>query len=118
MRVLLLHLDGTVPNIALMRLAAHHRDRGDTVELRRADNPRLIGPRLGDPAWDRVYGSLIFERTRPHAELARGLPERAACSSHIGCTLTYTFVRGGQAVGARPRARGGDAARPEPAGDP
>lgn len=69
MNVLLLHLDGKVPNLALMRLAAHHRDQGDTVELRRCDNPRMIGARLGDPDWHRVYGSLIFERTRPHADL-------------------------------------------------
>lgn len=71
MRVLLLHLDGKLPNIALMRLAAHHRERGDDVELRRADNPASIHPRLGDPVWDRVYGSLIFERTKPHAELVK-----------------------------------------------
>jgi len=63
--VLLLHLDGKVPNIALMRLAAHHRDLGHHVELRRCDNPRTIAPRLGDPEWERVYGSMIFERTRP-----------------------------------------------------
>jgi hypothetical protein len=69
--ILLLHLDGRLPNIALMRLAAHHRAQGDHVELRRCDNPRLIGARLGDPEWDRVYGSLIFERTRPHTELVR-----------------------------------------------
>jgi hypothetical protein len=69
MNVLLLHLDGKLPNIALMRLAAHHRAQGDSVQLRRCDNPKLIGPRFGDPEWDRVYGSLIFERTRPHGEL-------------------------------------------------
>jgi hypothetical protein len=67
-RVLLLHLDGKVPNIALMRIAAHHRERGDEVTLRRADNPRLLEPRLDDPAWEHVYGSLIFERTRPAGE--------------------------------------------------
>jgi hypothetical protein len=71
MTVLLLHLDGKVPNIALMRLAAHHRARGDYVELRRCDNPRLIAPRLSDPPWDQVYGSMIFERTKPSAELVR-----------------------------------------------
>ena len=71
MMVLLLHLDGKLPNLALMRLAAHHRAQGDHVELRRVDNPTRIGPRFGDPEWDRVYGSLIFERTRPHAELVR-----------------------------------------------
>ncbi|HJR01790.1 MAG TPA: hypothetical protein VKA83_09170 [Methylomirabilota bacterium] len=74
MRVLLLHLDGKLPNLALMRLSAWHKGRGDVVEFRRADNPRLVAPQLGDPAaWDRVYGSLIFERTRPAAELVRRL---------------------------------------------
>src|SRR5574337_2224687 len=67
-----------------MRLAAHHRAAGDEVELRRADNKgslkralqagfAKIEPRLGDRPWDRVYGSLIFERTRPLAERARQL---------------------------------------------
>ena len=32
--VLVWHLDGRLPNLALMRLAAHHRALGDTVELR------------------------------------------------------------------------------------
>ena len=36
MNVLLLHLDGAYPNVALMRLAAHHRDLADNVVLRRA----------------------------------------------------------------------------------
>ena len=71
MRVLLLHLDGRLPNLALARLAAWHRQQGDHVTLRRADNPRLIGRRLDDPDYDRVYGSLIFERTRPNAELVQ-----------------------------------------------
>ena len=75
MRVLLLHLDGKIPNIALMRLAWHHRMSGDEVVLRRADNPRLLEKRLKNDlaswnldSWDRVYGSLIFERTKPMAE--------------------------------------------------
>lgn len=45
MRVLLWHLDGKLPNLALMRLAAHHRERGDTVELRRVSN--------GEIPWER-----------------------------------------------------------------
>lgn len=56
-----------------MRLAAYHRDRLDTVILRRADNPRLLEPNLGDPAWGRVYASAIFERTRPACERVRFL---------------------------------------------
>jgi hypothetical protein len=51
-----------------MRLAAWRRGLGDTVEVRRADNPRFIEPRLDDPAWDQVYASAIFLRTRAAAE--------------------------------------------------
>jgi hypothetical protein len=70
-RVLLLQLDGKIPNLALMRLAAHHRALGHEVILRHTANVRSLQPRLGDPDWDAVYGSLIFERTRPVAEAAR-----------------------------------------------
>lgn len=68
MRVLLLQLDGKIPNVALMRIAAHHAALGDAVTLRRAGNERAAQPELEDPEWDRVYGSLIFERTRPYAD--------------------------------------------------
>lgn len=68
MAVLLLHLDGKLPNIALMRVAAHHRALGDQVVLRRAGNLAAVEPRFDDPEWSAVYGSLIFERTRPLAE--------------------------------------------------
>lgn len=66
-RVLLLHLDGKVPNIALMRLAAHHKAIGDEVTLRRAPTVAAVEPELGD-RFDRVYASAIFTRTRPVAE--------------------------------------------------
>jgi hypothetical protein len=71
MNVLLLHLDGKLPNLALMRLAAHYRALGDQVELREVDTVADLQPRLGDPVWDRVYGSLIFEWTRPLATAAQ-----------------------------------------------
>lgn len=75
-RILLWHLDGWLPNLALMRIAAHHRALGAVVELRRVSNGssldakawREIEPRFGDPAWDRVYASAIFERSRPLVE--------------------------------------------------
>jgi hypothetical protein len=70
MNVLLLQLDGKLPNLALMRLAAHHRERGDAVMLRRAGNSRSVQPQFNDPAWDLVYGSLIFQSTRALAEEA------------------------------------------------
>jgi hypothetical protein len=58
MRVLLLQLDGKLPNVALMRIAAHHR--GDEVVLRRGGERELW-----DQEWDRVYASAIFQKTRP-----------------------------------------------------
>jgi hypothetical protein len=67
MNVLLLQLDGKLPNLALMRLAAHYRQRGARVVLRRAGNCRTVAPQFDEPAWDHVYGSLIFESTRPVA---------------------------------------------------
>jgi len=73
MNVLLLDMDSKIPNLALMKLAAHHREVGDQVELRHAKNAGSLQPRFGDPAWDRVYGSLIFERTKPLAEHAQKL---------------------------------------------
>ena len=64
MNVLLIQLDGKLPNLALMRIAAHHRDRGDGVEFRHgADFGGLF-----DGHFDRVYASAIFERSRPLAD--------------------------------------------------
>jgi hypothetical protein len=70
--VLLLQLDGTIPNIALMRLAAHHRARGDEVELRKPGKGERRATKLVERGLfdhhDRVYASLIFDKTRPLAE--------------------------------------------------
>lgn len=67
MNVLLVQVDGKLPNIALMRIAAHHRDRGDTVRLIRGVNvPKLF------EKWDLVYASAIFERSRPALQILYG----------------------------------------------
>lgn len=63
-RVLLLHLDGSIPNLALMRLAGHHLQRGDRVELRYVKCPEQVERRIGD-AFDTVYASAIFDKTGP-----------------------------------------------------
>ncbi len=65
MKVLLLQVDGKIPNIALMRIAAHHRQLGDAVELRRGHTRFLYD------APDIVYASAIFERSRPLVERLR-----------------------------------------------
>jgi len=61
--VLLIQIDGKLPNLALMRVAAHHRERGDNVEIR-------LGADFGglfELPFDRVYASTIFDRSRPMA---------------------------------------------------
>jgi hypothetical protein len=94
MRVLLLHLDGRIPNLALMRIAAHHRDLGHEVELRRVDNPRLLEPRFGDPEWGAVYGSAIFERTKASCERVMNLYPSAILGG-TGWDMTRTLSDAG-----------------------
>ncbi len=64
MRVLLFQLDGKVPNIALMRISAHHKALGDEVEFRWTGSPDR---ELWDAA-ERVYASAIFTKTTPAVE--------------------------------------------------
>lgn len=66
MDIRITQLDGKLPNLALMRLAAFHKARGDTVHFHRS-------PRLGlmEPTYGAVYGSAIFETTRPHVEILK-----------------------------------------------
>jgi hypothetical protein len=71
--VLLLHFDGKMQSLPLMKLAAMHHAAGDRVVLRHAGNLRAIEPELSDPSWDRVYGSLIFEASKPLARRAQVL---------------------------------------------
>lgn len=54
--VRLTQIDGKLPNLALMRLSAHHRARGDDVQFSRSPYRGLL-----EPAYDRVYGSAIFD---------------------------------------------------------
>lgn len=68
MKAWLFQLDGKLPNLALMRIAAHHRRLGDEVELRQARHAERITPGLFEGRPDKVYASLIFDRTRPLAQ--------------------------------------------------
>lgn len=88
MRVLLLQLDGSIPNLALMRIAGHHQSLGDDVELRHSPTVGSVERMLGD-AFDRVYASLIFERTRPVAErLQRVYPDAVIGGTGWNLALT------------------------------
>lgn len=92
-QILLLQLDGKLPNLALMRIARWHRDRGDRVVLRRAVNHCAIQPQLGDH-FKRVYASAIFERTRPLvSEVHHTYPQ--AVIGGTGVSLTTTLSAAG-----------------------
>lgn len=63
MRVLLVQADGKLPNLALMKLSAHHKARGDTVGF------HISKPR-------RVYVSCIFSKSVAQARgVARFYPD-------------------------------------------
>ena len=44
MQVRLTHIDGKLPNLALMKLAHWHRAQGDEVTLARTPSPTMFEP--------------------------------------------------------------------------
>jgi hypothetical protein len=65
-RILLCQIDGSIPNLALMRISAHHKTLGDDVELRHGAGFRR---HLWGSQPDRVYASAIFLKSRPTVKL-------------------------------------------------
>ena len=61
-RIGLIHIDGTIPNLVLMKLSAYHKQKGDEVELLKPDiktgNERIFHN------YDKVYISSIFEENK------------------------------------------------------
>ena len=81
MHVRLTHIDGKLPNLALMRLAHYHRSRGDTIYF-----TKDIDLSLFEQEYDRIYGSSIFTMSRDRVERFRKLYPRA----FVGGTGTDT----------------------------
>lgn len=65
MNVLLIDIDGKLPNLALMKLSTWHKALGDTVYLNTCDRP------------DKVYISVLFTWSRSKAEKIMQLYPRA-----------------------------------------
>jgi len=55
MKIRLTHLDGKIPNLALMKLSHWHKERGDEVYFTKRSRKDMF-----EPEYDRVYGSSIF----------------------------------------------------------
>jgi hypothetical protein len=93
MNVRLTHIDGKLPNLALMKLAHWHRAQGDEVHLARTTSPTMF-----EPDYDTVYVSAIFEWSRPFVDrLVAAYPEAI-----IGGTGTGEWGTVEQAVGQEP----------------
>jgi len=60
MNIGLIHIDGTMPNLALMKLSAYHKNKGDTVELIDPDIKTGYEGFLKD-GYDKFYIGVIFE---------------------------------------------------------
>jgi len=65
-KVRVTQIDGALPNLAIMKLASWHLERGDEVKV-----TRQIEPDLFDQAYDRVYGSVLFDFSRDRLERFR-----------------------------------------------
>lgn len=59
MRVRLTHIDGKLPNLALMKLAHWHKAQGDEITFTKSLTREMF-----EPDYDRVYGSAIFGFSR------------------------------------------------------
>lgn len=80
MNVRITHIDGNLPNLALMALSAFHRAKGDDIYFTKDVERGLFEGEYGA-----VYGSCIFERSRPRAErLLRAFPGAVVGGTGMG----------------------------------
>lgn len=83
-------IDGTLPNLALMRLAAFHRAQGKEVVFSRSVRRGMF-----EPAYDRVYGSAIFKFSADRiARFQQEFPDAVVGGTGSGSTVTVETVVG------------------------
>lgn len=90
MKVRLTHLDGRLPNLALMKLAHWHLANGDQVVLKRTPSPDLF-----EGTYGRVYGSAIFEWTKPVVKrLQAAFPDAIVGGTAVDYSTTVEQITG------------------------
>lgn len=78
MKIRLTQIDGKLPNLALMKLAYHHRRRGDEIFF-----SKKIERELWEPDYDTVYGSAIFSFSQARvAEFKEQFPDAIVGGTH------------------------------------
>jgi hypothetical protein len=74
----LTHIDGKLPNLALMKISAHHRAAGDSIHFTKS-----VTRELGEPEYARVYGSAIFSFSQDRVNtFLREFPEAIVGGTH------------------------------------
>jgi hypothetical protein len=87
-QVRITQLDGALPNLALARLAAWHRERGDRVHFSRSATPGLF-----EPAYSKVYGSALFSFTRDKLNRFKAnFPEAVVGGTGSGSPITVESI--------------------------
>lgn len=90
MSVRITQLDGALPNLALMRLASFHKERGDSVHVTRTIEPDLL-----EMPYDRVYGSTIFGFSGDRLERFRkAWPQAIVGGTGSGSDITVEALLG------------------------
>lgn len=78
MDVRLTQIDGKLPNLALMKLAAHHRAHGDTIHFTKHVERDML-----EPDYERVYGSAIFSFSAERvAKFRQAFPDAIVGGTH------------------------------------
>jgi hypothetical protein len=95
--VRLTQIDGKLPNLALMKIARHHRAKGDEIHFTKSVERELFEIEI---KYDVVYGSAIFDYSLPRVErLRRAFPGAIVGgtfdTSDTGNALTVESVIGG-----------------------
>lgn len=92
MRVRVTQIDGKLPNIALMKLSAWHKNQGDTVHFTSS-----IDKGLFEEPYDRVYGSCIFAYSGERLQRFREIwPKAIVGGTGTGLTTTVEEFLGEQ----------------------
>lgn len=86
----LVHIDGSLPNLALMNLSTWHKDQGDSVYFSRSPYRDLF-----EPEFDKVYGSSIFTRSENAREkLSEEFPQALIAGTGSGNNITLEEITG------------------------
>ena len=90
MNIRLTHIDGKLPNLALMKLAHWHKAKGDSVLLARTPSPDMF-----EPSYHQVYGSAIFAWSKPVVQrLKDAFPDAVVAGTGTGEWNTVEEVIG------------------------